>query len=91
MDGNRNWVVTIYGMTDKMPRQYSYTHANDREQALNQVVQKICRDVQRVPGYNKGWQYKDTGFSAVVSPQYAPLIVRHLKENPKRWRAGEVK
>jgi hypothetical protein len=89
-EDKKKWRVTIYGVTEHMPRSFSFTHGKSQEDAMRHVATKICKTVQNTPGYNKSWEYKDTGFKVLMSPDNAGLLIRHLINNPGRWKAEEV-
>ena len=82
--------LSIPGVTDKVPDQYSYSYATRREDAMSNVIRRICRDIQSGTVSHQNWNYTDTGFKALMLPQYAALIIKHLKDNPNRWKAEEM-
>ena len=89
--GKKKYKVSIPGVTDKLPDQYSYTYTSDPEKAMANAIQRITRDVQSGKVLHRNWNYTDTGFQALMSPQYAALIIKHLKDNSGRWKAEEMK
>jgi hypothetical protein len=81
--------VSIPGMTDKLPDEYRFAHATSPEGAMAGLVKRICQAVQNGETADKNWNFTDTGFKALMSPQYAALIIKHLGQT-KKWKAEEI-